>query len=70
MWCSENVGLHRWSKWKTYKWVGTSYGTAGYLVTGDTSPRQISETKQARVCSACGIEQHRRVANANGGTYE
>jgi hypothetical protein len=40
-WC-----WHEWSKWKTYQFVGTSYGGPGYLITGDTSPRKISETRQ------------------------
>ena len=63
-WC-----WHDWSKWQTYKFVGISYGTSGYLITGDTSPRQISETRQARKCLKCGMEIHRRVPSANGSMY-
>jgi hypothetical protein len=60
---------HDWSPWKTYAWVGVQYGTAGYLLTGDTAPRKVSKTMQTRVCTKCGKELHRTVAEAAGATY-
>ena len=61
---------HDWSAWKTYRWVGVQYGTAGYLLTGDTAPRKISKTMQARVCKKCGKELHRTIPAAAGATYQ
>lgn len=61
---------HDWTPWKTYAWIGTVYGTAGYLLTGDTSPRKVSRTMQARRCKKCGKELHRRVSEADGATYD
>jgi hypothetical protein len=60
-WC-----WHDWSKWETYVWRGITYGTAGYLLTGDTAPRQVTQTKQVRHCLKCGKEIHRTVAEAHG----
>ena len=60
-WC-----FHNWSEWRTYMFKGISYGGPGYLITGDTTPRQITETRQSRRCTKCGKELHRRVANATG----
>lgn len=64
-WC-----WHKWSKWKTYQFRGISYGGPGFLITGDTTPREVTETRQARICMKCGAEVHRRVANATGAMYD
>ena len=63
-WC-----WHNWSKWRTYQWTGTVYGSAGYLITGDVAPRAVSRTNQSRICYKCGKESHRRVAEADGSLH-
>jgi hypothetical protein len=60
---------HNWSQWKTYRWIGTEYGTKGYLLTGDLTPRKVSKTMQARTCTKCGKEVHRVVPLASGATF-
>lgn len=57
---------HDWTPWQTYVWRGTIYGTAGYLITGDLTPRAITRTMQGRYCRKCGKEVHREVDNADG----
>jgi len=57
---------HKYGKWVTYRWHGTIYGSKGYLLTGDMTPRRVSRTMQARSCVYCGKEVHRLVANADG----
>lgn len=54
---------HDWSKWKTYRWEGSQSLFGG-------KPTAISKTNQARVCSKCGMEVHRRVYEADGLSYE
>lgn len=56
---------HKWSNWKTYVWVGDEYCNN----TGNEA-RKVDETRQARICERCKIEEHRIVRGAWGATYE
>lgn len=60
---------HDWSMWETYVWRGTQYGSRGFLITGDVSPREVSQTMQVRRCHKCGKELHRIVPAASGAAY-
>jgi hypothetical protein len=51
-------GLHHWSKWNTYSWIGTTHIGS-----------KITQTNQSRQCDDCGIEQHRVVEYAAGARH-
>lgn len=61
---------HNWSPWKTYIWRGIQYGSLGFLITGDTAPREVSKTMQARYCRKCGKEIHRSIPEAHGASFQ
>lgn len=53
---------HAWSKWGSYRWIGTVYGDFG-------AATKVTETRQARCCEKCGKEIHRRVKIAAGSIF-
>ncbi len=44
-----SFGIHKWSKWESYKWTGTTIR----LVSDKTY--NGAETRQKRTCSRCGF---------------